>query len=137
MPVIDTTVALKWLFREGGSEQALALLDREDRFFAPDYIEVELLSGITKNVRAGLITKEEANLKREQCQRLPIQQIPLRRVRELAYQLATEYSISFFDALFLATAIDLNKPLVTADEKLVASLETSPMSPFILSLNQN
>jgi|SRR5690625_3411019 len=135
MPVIDTSVVLKWLFKEPGSDRALLLLEQESRFYAPDYLETEFLSGITKKCRAGLYSREVAYVKREQFTRIPIHLIPASSIRDLAFELASDYRITFYDALFLATAVHLDDHLVTADERLIRSLESTALSPMVLSLN--
>src|SRR5690625_7364419 len=126
MPVTDTSVVMKWLFREQGSPQALVLLESQSQFYAPDYLEIEILSGITKKVRSGLCEIRESHLKLEQFHKLPVQLIPLHVMREFAFERASVYPITFYDALFLAAAINLNDYLLPADEKLIVKLESMP-----------
>lgn len=119
MIVIDANVAAKWYMPERGTEAALELLDGPEQLYAPELIRLEVLAAITRRVRKGESTVEEARSMRHAW---------LKHLHEGAVWLtpesdvlqdATEYSMklphTLQDCLYLAAAKRLDATLITAD----------------------
>ena len=123
MIVVDATVAAKWYLAEADSAKALALVaDSQEALFAPDWIEVEVASAITRRHRLGGATRAEAAaLISDWRHDVDLGRIALKPWRELlseATNLALAISHGLVDCLYLACARQLGAHLVTADEKL-------------------
>jgi predicted nucleic acid-binding protein len=58
--VVDASVAVKWVLREAGRENAVDLLSGGSVLIAPDVIRLELSNVITKRERRKAITSEQA-----------------------------------------------------------------------------
>lgn len=129
--VIDASVAVKWFIWEKHTEQAHDLLDDLIFFYAPDIFLVEIDSVITKKVRRGDITVKEAFEKREQFRMLPFKLIIYKEIEEFAFRLATDFSITLYDATYLATAIDHDAILHTADQRFSNGLSTTPFANYV------
>lgn len=129
--VIDASVAFKWFILEEDSEQALKLLDQLIFFYAPSIFPLEIDSILTKKVRKRELEIGEALIKREAYKKLPYRLIKYDRIEEFAFRLATEFSITLFDALYLATTVDYEATLYTADKKLFNGLANTPFSEYI------
>jgi predicted nucleic acid-binding protein len=58
--VLGANVAAKWYLPERGTEEALELLTGPEQIYAPELIRLEVLAAITRRVRTGDSTEEEA-----------------------------------------------------------------------------
>jgi predicted nucleic acid-binding protein len=132
--VIDANVAVKWYVPERGTEAALELLTGPELIYAPELIRLEVLAAITRRVRNGESTAEEA---RSRCdawfRHLRAGTVSLPPEADIIsdaidFSLAVRHSLQ--DCMYLATARRLAAPLVTADrpflERAVATYR--PMS---------
>lgn len=131
MNIIDTSVVIKWLFREKYSNEALHLLENEDEFFAPEYLKMELFSSVSKKVRAGYLETQKSKIVLRQIQKLPLRFVHYSELEYLAFEIATKYPITFYDAIFIATAVDQNKKLYTFDFKLKKSVNETELDEIV------
>lgn len=129
--VIDASVAFKWFVWEEDSDQALKLLDQLEFFYVPDLFPLEINSILTKKVRKRELDIGEAMIKRETYKKLPYRLIEYDEIEEFAFRLATEFSITLFDAMYLATTVDYEAILYTADKKLFNGLANTPFSEYV------
>lgn len=125
--VIDSCVAYKWLrpFGETGVPQALALVEAsgagEVELVAPTIMPVEL----TNVIRSARLPLEAAFVLVREIGGFHVTLYPndVTRLAE-ATRLAYRHKLSIYDALFLALAEELDCPLVTADRRAFANLDT-------------
>lgn len=121
MIVIDASVATKWFLPEADSEQAAALLETNEKLFAPELIRIEVASAIARRARLRELPPAHAVAACSAWQQglddgvvtLTNNELDLRRAVELAIELAHPLQ----DCLYLATAQRLGMPLITADGK--------------------
>jgi predicted nucleic acid-binding protein len=123
MTVVDASVAVKWLVPEDGSDEAERLLTTSQKLFAPDLIRVEVAAALTRRFRQGRAPEQEV---REDCDRWPrllaegiITLTPAELDYPEAVALALQLKHPFQDCLYLALALRLQAPLVTADPKFI------------------
>jgi predicted nucleic acid-binding protein len=121
--VVDATIAAKWYLHEADSAKAIALLANiQDSFHAPDWIEVEVASAITRRHRMGGATRAEAEMLISDWRRdLGLGRLvlePWQALVQQAAELALAIGHGLVDCLYLACAMRLGAPLITADEKL-------------------
>ena len=137
--VLDASVVTKWYVPEVLGDKAVKLkkfIEEKARPVAvPRYFFIEIANILWKKTS---LTKE---LSRRDAQSIffSIQDLPLYIIedRELllkAIELALDYSISVYDALYLAAALDSRATLVTADSALAKRFAHSNMKKHVLSL---
>lgn len=122
MIVIDSSAFSKFLIREEGWEKVVPYLDPSVEPRAVDILIVEVSNVIWKYMEKYKLIKEEQALKLyEQMMRLIKEEIiviePSVKYLRDALKIAMGYSITVYDALFLAQAKALNAKLVTSDRR--------------------
>lgn len=125
--VVDTSVAVKWFFDEPHAEAARRLLAADCALHAPDFVDIELDHVLAKKRRRGEIDAAEAAEVRGAFGGLPLRRHPVGILRDLAFDLACSHGRGIYDALFVALALLLDAPLVTADRRLYDALTDSPV----------
>jgi predicted nucleic acid-binding protein len=114
--LVDTSVAVKWIAGEPGSDAAARLYT--EQLFAPELMLAELAHVLSKKVRGGELTAEQAIAGyAETEQRLEF--ISLRGAEMRALEIALELHVGAYDSFFLLLAEITGTPLITADERLV------------------
>lgn len=129
--VIDASVAFKWFVWEDGSEEALQLLDEISAFHAPNIFLMELDAILSRKVRKREMKIADAIEKWNQIRDLPYLLIPYPDIEEFTFRLSTEFSITLYDATYLATAVDKESTLYTSDRRLSNGLSTTPFSKYV------
>ncbi|MEX0661058.1 MAG: type II toxin-antitoxin system VapC family toxin [Balneolaceae bacterium] len=132
MNVVDTSVVTKWFFREPNSDIAVKLLQKERFFYAPDYLKIEFLSNITKKVRAGFLTANAGRDRRGDVDRMSLYFELYKELENLAFELSTQYPITFYDALFVALAFRERVVLYTFDKRLKRSIKGTELDRFVV-----
>jgi predicted nucleic acid-binding protein len=130
--VIDASVAIKWVIKESGTDEALVL--RRHRLFAPDLLVAECANILWKKVRRCELAVEEARLAAGLLQRADIELAPMRALLEPATELAITLDHPAYDCLYLALAESLSCNLVTADYGLSAKALQRGYGARVLSL---
>ena len=123
--VVDASVAVKWFVDEDGSDKARVLRDnflaRQLDLIAPDLLKYEVASALRYHpvVRTNASTLAAAMEAIENYQFLIN---PSREAWSKAIQLCYESKISPYDAIYLGLSQTLKLQMVTADERLIDSL---------------
>jgi predicted nucleic acid-binding protein len=125
-------VAIKWFLPEIHSDAALRLLVQQHTLHAPDLIFSEFGNVLWKRVRKNEITKNEANATLEGLLTLYLQVQPSQSLIPLALEIACAANRTVYDSLYLAAAIALQSPLVTADIKFYRALSKGPFSAHLV-----
>ena len=129
--VLDASVALKTLLKEPDS--ALALTLRDDfknqvvQLIAPDILPVEMGHALTRAERKGIIPKGEAKVLFDQFINPCPQLFPFGDLFDRAIDMSSNFRVGLYDCLYAALAESEQCDLVTADEKLIASLPGFPI----------
>jgi len=124
MTVVDASVAVKWINEEPDSPLAERVLARSRDLSAPELLQTEVAAAITKQVRRRIMTVDQA---RVLCDRwfsfigagtvhLSPHGLDLHHAVELSLSLDHPYH----DCLYLAAAMRLDAPLISADATLIA-----------------
>jgi len=134
IPVIDACVAIKWFLPEEKYKEAGDILSHHNRLYAPDLLEIEMDSIITKKVRQRLLETEDAYRIYEEIRNIPIQIIPYSLISKLAFDLSAALPITQYDACYLAVAIEFNEKVVTADMRFVRGMKRTPFEQYVDAL---
>jgi predicted nucleic acid-binding protein len=125
--VVDASVVAKWFVPERLSEEAVRLLDDTHELASPDLLWPELGNLLWKKARAGQLTGQETTRIVKALDQFPVAVFPSRLVLEGALEIALETGRSVYDSVYVALAVALECPLVTADERLVNALAGGPL----------
>jgi predicted nucleic acid-binding protein len=130
--VVDANVAVKWFVPEHLSDEATRLLDDRHELACPDLLWPELGNVLWKKARAGQLTAQEAARIVQSLDEFPLTVFPSRLVLEGALEIALGTGRSVYDSVYVALAVALECPLVTADERLVNSLAGGALAAHVV-----
>ena len=105
MIVIDTSVAVKWVIDEPGSQQALMILDSGETLLAPDFMLVETASALRRKVRLGQISHDHMLKGLELISQSINEFVPSRQLITRAAALSFELDHSPYDCCFLVAGM--------------------------------
>lgn len=130
--VVDASVALKWVLDEAGSGAASELLDGRG-LFAPSLLATEVANALWVVARRGQITGAEAEDALDLILRAPFQPLPSGLKLPLrALELARLLDHPVYDCTYLALAITIERPVITADRRFAAAASRSAeAAPFV------
>lgn len=135
--VVDCSVAAKWVLDEPGHAGAVDLLRRDSSgeiaLIAPDLLLAEFASLIAKRVRRRLMQSNEANDAFQLMKASAPVLFETRALLEGAFELAIATQLSVWDSVYLALAIEIDCPMITADRRLFRG--HSPRHPAIRLLH--
>lgn len=117
MLVIDANIAVKFVAAEPGQDEAFARVASEESLISPDWVLIEVGHALWRKVRENEIDRAMAE---ESLKALPTLFETLTgsaKVIELAQALSFELDHWLYDCLYLATAVDRDATLLTADRK--------------------
>lgn len=126
--IVDTSVVLKWLLDdEAYVQQALKLRDdfliqRRFKLCAPDLWVYEMVNGLTVAVRQGRIKEDDASGCIKDILSLGVEDKKPDPIR--IYAMAQEYSLSAYDAAYLALAESAQCNLWTGDRSFYQSAKS-------------
>jgi len=134
--VVDSSVAVKWFVVEPYSPQAHLLLDGYQtgalNFLAPDLINAEVGNVIWKKQMFQGLTAKDAQLIIDAFRMLSFELTSTASLLNEAYRLAVAHQRTVYDALYLALSTRERCRFVTADERLVNSIQSAFPNVFWL-----
>jgi predicted nucleic acid-binding protein len=128
--VIDTSALLRLILPDGpipaGLEDFMRGVERGDnKAIAPDLMWVEAANVLNKKRLKGLLSAEETRQALDLILRLPILSLAHREFLPVALELAEQFAMTVYDALFLAVARTKAAKLFTADSQLARHAPSS------------
>jgi predicted nucleic acid-binding protein len=129
--VVDASVGIKLFVSEPDSERAIALFARlatEPRaeLYVPDLFFIECANILWKQTRRSGFLPVDVRHAIRQLGKLALRSVPASQLMEAALAIAITQSITAYDACYVALAYQLGIPFVTADERLVRLLSSTP-----------
>jgi predicted nucleic acid-binding protein len=116
--VIDAGVAVKWVVEEEFSEAAERLLTAGITLHAPAHWLAEATSAVVAYcVFKHRLSADDAREKATFLADMSVKEHPLRELSRRATDIALGLGATTYDALYLALAVELGAPLVTADRR--------------------
>jgi predicted nucleic acid-binding protein len=134
--VLDASVALKWVLPEALSPKAVRL--RNDfrnhvhELIAPDIFPVEVAHALTRAERQKIIQPPQGTKRLIAVMRFPPDLHPYLPLLSRAFAISSAMRVGVYDCLYIALAEREGCELVTADNKMVNTLQKH--FPFISSL---
>lgn len=122
--VVHSSVAVKWVSKEAGSDRAAALLGQ--KLWAPELLLAECSNVLWKKVRRGELSAAEARAACSILVRAPMELTSMKGLAPIATDLALTLDHPAFDCVYLALAREQACPLVTSDLRLFNRLAQSP-----------
>ena len=125
--MVDASVALKWVLKEGGTDEAMALWDRwqeaGERVLAPPIFRFEVTNALHQMVRRGHLGSYDATDLLESLLAVVAVEEPTFLYRR-SLGLAAEFGLgSTYDALYLALAESEDCEMWTADLRLCRAVD--------------
>ena len=124
--VVDASIALKWVSPEDDSDPAAALLERGVPLAAPAFIFVEMANALWFQARAGKLDAAGAAGCLVDLRRVPLDLWSGEEPLPAALELAFELDHAVYDCAYLALAMHLGRPFVTADRRFRRKVEQVP-----------
>lgn len=130
--VVDACVAVKWYVPEVASDRAVAILKGGHELLAPELILSEFGNIIWKKVsRGSLSAPEGGEILDAFLGTRPVECYPVEPYVRAAFDIATRYRCTVYEALYLAVAIAEDGLLVTADERFAYALQNTPVAGYV------
>jgi len=123
--IIDASVILKWFIPEEHGERALRLKDSDARLHAPAFLTLEVGNVLSKKRRRGELAAQDTEDIWRAFRRAPLRWHSDETLVLAAFDLAQSTKQSLYDSLYLALAMELNLPFLTADRKFYNGLQHS------------
>jgi predicted nucleic acid-binding protein len=116
---VDASIGVKWFVPEEGQQEALALLAEcnctAQELVIPDLFFVEVANGLCHHFLSGDLTESELQEAGQELAGLAARAVPAADVIASAVELAGRYSLTTWDAIYLAVAESEAATLWTAD----------------------
>ncbi len=130
--VLDASTAAVAFFRERHAAAARSLLTSGADLHAPELIAAELANVIWKRRRQGEIDADEAAGLLDDFLNLPLLWASSREMAATALELAVRTGRTVYDCLYIALAVRLDCPMVTADKRLANALAGTPLAEYVM-----
>lgn len=129
--VVDASVVAKWFIPEEYSAVSRRLISPRRTLLAPELIWSEVGNIAWKRVRRGEMSGEEAAQLVADLVRMPFDVVPMQGLLEPALALAITTGRTVYDCMYLALAIDRKCRLISADERFINALASTPFAKFV------
>jgi len=117
--IVDASVVAALFLRDPGADAAEQLVfESGERLAAPDVLELEVASALTRRARRALLTETDARAALVRVSRLPIRFTPHRPLLAAACALSLSLRHAIHDCLYLALAQTEGAGLATFDHRL-------------------
>jgi predicted nucleic acid-binding protein len=134
--VIDASIAAKWLFDEPESELADLLLSQGDMLLAPDLLHAEIGNVVWKRLQRGELEPAKTDAILDNLLAAPVKFFPVSKLMREAVRIAHRYRRTFYDASYVALAIQESCVLVTADLRLSSALRDTSVGAHVRRLSE-
>ena len=131
--VLDSSIAAKWIFWESGSDLAQTLLDEQYLFYVPDFFYVEMDAIIAKKFRKRELNSDEAYVKRAQVHRIALEKWSHLSLADVAFDISVTLTVTIYDAIYLALAVEKETVMWTADDRLVRGIRNTFLSDYVIN----
>jgi predicted nucleic acid-binding protein len=121
--VIDASTVVKWFVQENLSAEARRVAAAGAQLLAPELILAEIGNAFLRKIRQREVSLQRALVALESA-RLSLILYSSEALSSSAFDIAVTYQRSFYDALYVALALEENCQVITADERLVNAVRS-------------
>lgn len=121
--VVDASVAIKFLVREPGNNEARRLLTIVDPLIAPDWILVEAASSFWKKIKGAELLEIHAYRHLADLPEFFEALYSSAELIDAAFELSLRLRHSVYDCLYLALSLREDCLLVTADDEFARAID--------------
>ncbi|MDX1661932.1 MAG: type II toxin-antitoxin system VapC family toxin [Gemmatimonadota bacterium] len=132
--VVDASVAAKWLIDEEGTEAALRLRDPAYDLVGPDLLFLEVGSVVWRKVHRGEIDGDDGRAMVAAILDAPLRVELSSALLPLAWEIAVAHDRSVYDGVYLALAVAIDAPLVTADRRLARAMASTGLADRVVEI---
>lgn len=135
--VVDTNIAIKWVVPEPDSAAALDLL--EHQLFAPELLLPECLNVLWRKRMKDELDARQSDVALSALAAARIDWLPIKPLMNHGLELAVRLKHPAYDCLYLAAAMHIGVPMVTADGRFVRRCrqrDAADLAPFIRLLGE-
>ena len=136
--VVDASVAVKWLVEEPLSDYAVRLLENDVVLVAPELLFAEVANALWTIARRGNISADDVREALSVLDDAPLS-VPesMKHLIPAAARLAIDLDHAVYDCLYLALAIQEQRPVVTADQRFRDVVQGHPyLSGHVIGLER-
>lgn len=130
--VVDTSMVVQLFLPEEHSEAATRLFDGGYDLHVPSLMFLELDNVLCRHVRRGLLPDSKAETIRRTARKSTLQLHRTTPLLDSAFTLASQSRCSMYDAVFLTLAVLIDGRMITADRRLVRSIQPGPWSQHLV-----
>ncbi len=130
--VVDASVAVKWYVPEVHSDNAARLLNEDCQLNGPDLLLPEFGNILWKKHVRNELDESDVRAIIRAISIVPLQIHSSQALLEGAVEIAIHTKRTVYDSLYLALAIWLKCPFLTADDRLVNALQGTHLSAHLL-----
>lgn len=120
--IVDTSVFFDFIVDGPRSRAAADVIAQHDVILAPDLIEAEIASALTRSVRRKQMSIEDARSSYDLAQEVMPMIEPSRPLMRRAFELSLALQHPAPDCIFLALAERRNERMITSDAKFARKL---------------
>ena len=131
MFVVDASVIIKIITEERGSDAAAARVMSADARIAPEWIGIEVASGLSRKVRMAGLPIEQARASLNAMELFLTELADTRALVDRAFALSISMGHAMYDCLYLALAESRECIMLTADAKFVAATVRHDLSRHV------
>jgi predicted nucleic acid-binding protein len=134
--VVDASVAVKWLIDEPHSHLAAKLLDDDLPLVAPELIYAEVANALWAIARRGDISSTDVRDALDLLADAPLV-VPssMKLLMAAAARLASDLDHPVYDCMYLALALQEQRPVITADGRFHSVVQGHPyLSGHVIAL---
>lgn len=135
--VVDASVGVKWFVPEVDSDLAIALQEPGNQLHVPSLFDIEVANTIWKKLRRGELTSADAITITTQLPSTPLHRHIDGPLIKPAFEIAEQTGRTVYDSLYLALAAAIGARVISADERFINALSSTPWAHLIVALRQS
>lgn len=132
--IVDANVAVKWYIPEPGWARAQSIGRFEGVLAAPGHALGEIGHVLVQRFKEGKLSEQQLKLARITPPGTLLL-IALGELFDLAMEIALQTGEAFYDALYVAAAVQYETVVATADAALIRKSRMSPWERFVMPLD--
>ena len=132
--VLDASIIAKLIADEPGSAVAERLfVDERFSFIIPGHALAEVCESVCRKIRKGEAVEKQMTVSLFPLSRA-FETVSVERLIEPSMRLSLDHGVSFYDALYVALAVERNVRLLTEDKKLCRVFAATKLARHFVSL---